>query len=258
MSAKLGRSGKKLVEQKVIFESTPATSTKQVGGRIAFMDGHLFLTLGYRGQPERAQDLSHHAGSIIRIRTDGSVPQDNPFVSVPDARPEIWTYGHRNPQGLAFDTRTGQLWSHEHGPLGGDELNLIVAGRNYGWPVITHGLDYSGEPIGEGTAKEGMEQPVHYWTPGIAPSGLAVETVGGTTVFWIGALVGQSLVRLDMEDGRIVREERLLRNELGRIRDVRIGPDGLLYVITDDPEGTFYRLEPAVEQAWRGEHRGRP
>jgi glucose/arabinose dehydrogenase len=253
MSAKLDRSRNRLIDQKVIFESTAATSTDQVGSRIAVMDGHLFLTLGDRWKG--AQNLSDHVGSIIRIRTDGSVPPDNPFVSVPGVRPEIWTYGHRNPHGLAFDARTGQLWSHEHGPLGGDKLNLIVAGHNYGWPVITHGLSYSGEPIGEGTAKEGMEPPVHYWTPAIAPSGLAIESVGEVTVFWIGALVAECLVRLEMEDGRIVREQRLLRNALGRIRDVRIGPDGLIYVITDDPAGRLYRLQPANEQARSGESR---
>lgn len=258
LRAKLDQSSKTLVGQQVIFESIPAASPEQLGGRIAVTgDGHLFLTLGDRWEPARAQNLSDHAGSIIRIRTDGSVPVDNPFVSVPGARSEIWSYGHRNPQGLAFDARTGKLWSHEHGPQGGDELNLIVSGRNYGWPVITHGLDYSGKPIGEGTAKEGMEQPLHHWSPAIAPSGLAVESAGGVTVFWIGALGGQSLVKLEMEAGRIVREQRLLQNELGRIRDVRIGSDGPLYLITDDPEGALYRLEPAVEQAQTGGNRRR-
>lgn len=242
-----------LIDRHVIFESYPAAhSAEQLGGRIAITgDGYLFLTLGDRWKPERAQDLSDHAGSIIRIHTDGSIPKDNPFVSMPGARPEIWSYGHRNPQGLAINAHTGKLWSHEHGPMGGDELNLVIAGRNYGWPVITFGLDYSGKPIGEGTAKEGMEQPVHHWTPSIAPSGLAIENAGGVTVFWIGALAGQSLVRLEMQDGRIVREQRLLKDELGRIRDVRIGPDGLLYLITDGPEGALYRLQPAVEQALR-------
>jgi glucose/arabinose dehydrogenase len=242
-----------LMDPHVIFESYPATrSAEQLGGRIAIKgDSSLFLTLGDRWKPENAQDLSDHAGSIIRIHTDGSTPKDNPFVSIPEARPEIWSYGHRNPQGLAIDARTGRLWSHEHGPMGGDELNLIVAGHNYGWPVITYGLNYAAKSIGEGTAKEGMEQPVHHWTPSIAPSGLAIENAGGVTVFWIGALAGQSLVRLEMEDGRIVREQRLLENEFGRIRDVRIGRDGFLYFIIDDPEGALFRLQPAVEQASR-------
>lgn len=239
-----------LVDPYVIFESYPAApSDAQLGGRIAITDdGYLFLTLGDRWEPERAQVLSDHAGSIIRIRTDGSIPQDNPFLFIPGARPEIWSYGHRNPQGLAIDPDTGWLWSHEHGPWGGDELNLIVSGRNYGWPVVTHGRDYSGKPIGVGSAKEGMEQPIHHWTPAIAPSGLAVESTESMTILWIGALAGQSLVRLEMRDGRIVHERHLLKGELGRIRDVRIGPDGLLYLITDSPEGGLFLLEPAVEQ----------
>ena len=242
-----------LIDRGVIFESYPAAhSAKQLGGRIAITgDGYLFLALGDRSTPERAQDRSDHAGSIIRIHTDGSIPKDNPFISMPGARSEIWSYGHRNHQGLAINAHTGRLWAHEHGPMGGDELNLVIAGRNYGWPVITFGFDYSGKPIGEGTAKVGMEQPVHHWTPAIAPSGLAIENADGVTVFWIGALAGQSLVRLEMQDGRIVREQRLLKDELGRIRDVRIGPDGLLYLITDDREGALYRLQPAVEQALR-------
>jgi len=252
LKATLDQQSLRLTEHRVIFESTPAAIMQLFGGRIAVTgDNHLFLTLGDRWNPERTQDLSNHTGKIIRIRTDGSVPQDNPFVSIPGARPEIWTHGHRNPQGLAFDARTNQLWSHEHGPLGGDELNLIVAGRNYGWPVITHGLDYSGKPFGEGAAKEGMEQPFHFWTVAIAPSGLAIESTGDTTVFWIGALAGRSLVRLEMEHGRIVREQLLLQNELGRIRDVRISPDGLLYLVADASGGALYRLDSVVEQAWR-------
>ena len=255
LRAKLDEQRFTLLDQHVIFESYPPTPiVDQLGGRIVVTrDGYLYLTLGVRWSHVSAQDLSGHAGKIIRIRTDGSVPTDNPFVSVPGARPEIWSYGHRNPQGLALDPRTGMLWSHEHGPLGGDELNLIVAGRNYGWPVITQGLDYSGKPIGVGTVKEGMEQPVHHWTPAIAPSGLAVESAGtgAGTVLWVGALAGQSLIRLEVEDGRVVREQRLLKDELGRIRDIRIGPDAHLYVITDSPEGALYRLERAVEQAAR-------
>jgi len=253
LRAKLDEQRLALLDQQVIFESfPPAQSGDQVGGRIVVTpDGYLYLTLGVRWRPVTAQDLSGHAGKIIRIRTDGSVPTDNPFVAVPGAKPEIWSYGHRNSQGLALDPRTGLLWSHEHGSLGGDELNLIVAGRNYGWPVITHSLDYSGKPMGVGTAKEGMEQPVHHWTPAIAPSGLAVETASAGTVLWLGALAGQSVIRLEVEDGRIVREQRLLKDELGRIRDVRFGSDGQLYVITDSPEGALYRLERAVEQGAR-------
>ena len=252
LKAKLDQQDRRLTEQQVIFESTPSTITQLFGGRIVVTaNRHLFLTLGDRWQLERAQDLSQHNGKIIRIRTDGSVPADNPFVAVHGARPEIWTYGHRNPQGLALDDRTNELWSHEHGPLGGDELNLIVAGRNYGWPIITHGLDYSGKFIGEGTAKAGMEQPLHFWTPAIAPSGLALESTGDVGVFWIGALQGEALVRIEMEDGQIVSNEQLLQHELGRIRDVRISPGGDLYFVTDSPTGALYRLQPTVAQAWK-------
>jgi aldose sugar dehydrogenase len=249
LRARFDQSSTALVDQQVIFESTPAASTEQLGGRIAVTrDGHLFLTLGARWQAKRAQDLSHDAGKIIRIRTDGSVPEDNPFVGVSGARPEIWSYGHRNPQGLAFDA-TGRLWAHEHGPWGGDELNLILPGRNYGWPVITYGLTYSGEQIGEGTEKHGMEQPIYHWSPAIAPSGLAVQVVDATTLFWIGALVDQSLVMLELTDNRNIGERRWLEKELGRIRDVRVGPDSSLYVIVDDAQGSLYRLQTEIEQA---------
>jgi glucose/arabinose dehydrogenase len=249
MKARLDRAANGLVDQRVIFESSPAANTEQLGGRIALTrDGHLFLTLGPRWQAPRAQDLSDDAGKIIRIRTDGSVPQDNPFAATPGARPDIWSYGHRNPQGLAFDP-AGRLWSHEHGPFGGDELNLIRPGRNYGWPVITHGSTYStGEAIGEGTERDGMEQPVRFWTPAIAPSGLAIQSVGATTIIWIGALAGRSLVMLELEEQHVVRERRWLQDELGRVRDVRIGHDGFLYAVTDDARAWLYRLEPAVEQ----------
>jgi aldose sugar dehydrogenase len=233
-----------LIEQKVIFESTPSSRVEHLGGRILVTeDGYLFLTLGDRQEPDRAQDLTDYAGSIIRIRTDGSIPPDNPFVSVFGARPEIWSYGHRNPQGLALDPATGKLWAHEHGAMGGDELNLILPGRNYGWPIITYGTEYSGEPIGEGVEKEGLEQPVYYWLPDIAPSGLAVETKGHVTTFWIGTLVGQALIRLQMKEGGIVSERRFLQNEVGRIRDVSLAVDGHLYLATDAPEGGFYRVD---------------
>ena len=216
-----------LTDPQMIFESAPpATRPQLMGGRIALTpDGHLFLTLGDRREAWRAQNFSDHAGSIIRIRTDGSVPEDNPFVFDPRVRPEIWSYGHRNPQGLAFDHLTGRLWSHEHGPKGGDELNLIVRGGNYGWPVISHGIDYSGAPIGEGTAKEGMQQPLRQWTPAIAPSGLALEATAAGAALWISTLVGQSLMRLELDDhGRIVGERHLLKDALGRIRGRPCGP----------------------------------
>lgn len=248
----------KLTRRRVIFETAELpVQAEHYGGRIAVTrDGMLFLSLGDRGVSHDAQDLSRYIGKIIRIRADGSVPHDNPFVSVAGARPEIWSYGHRNPQGLAYEEDAGRLWSHEHGPMGGDELNLILPGRNYGWPVITHGIGYDGKPVGEGIAKkEGMEQPFHPFEEAVAPSGLAIERAGGVTVFWIGTLAGQSLFRLEAERGEVIRQLRLLRGEVGRIRDVRIGPDGLLYVTTDDSEGALYRLDPAREQA--GAHRNK-
>lgn len=239
----------RLVDQTVIFESDPPMpGIEQLGGRLALShDGYLFLSLGDRWQPELAQDLANHVGTIVRIRTDGSTPEDNPFVGVPGAKPEIWSYGHRNPQGLVIDAVTGRVWSTEHGPQGGDEVNRIEPGRNYGWPIITHGIDYSGAPIGIGTHAPGMEQPLHVWVPSIAPSGLALKREGENVSLWSGALVGQMVVRLQVEGDQILSEERFLKEVLGRIRDVREGPDGSLYVITDDPEGALYRLDPATE-----------
>lgn len=258
LRARLDLNRRRLTDHRIIFESAPAeAATEQLGGRLAVTgDGHLFLTLGDRWKPEKAQKAGNHLGSIVRIRTDGTVPPDNPLVGVEGARPEIWSYGHRNPQGLALDGK-GQLWSHEHGPMGGDELNLILPGRNYGWPVITYGIGYDGKPVGEGSAKEGMEQPFYPFDEALAPSGLAIEDAGTATVFWIGTLAGQTLLRIQAEDGRIVDVKRLLREELGRIRDVRLGPDGLLYLLTDDAEGALYRLDPILEQAGQGRGNGR-
>lgn len=258
LGAQLDLARHKLTQHRVIFETAELPlQAEHYGGRIAVTrNGMLFLSLGDRGVSHDAQDLSSHIGKIIRIRTDGSVPHDNPFISVAGARPEIWSYGHRNPQGLAYEENAGRLWSHEHGPMGGDELNLILPGRNYGWPVITHGIGYDGKPVGEGIAKkEGMEQPFHPFEEAVAPSGLAIERAGGVTVFWIGTLAGQSLFRLEVEHDEVIRQVRFLRGEVGRIRDVRIGPDGLLYVTTDDSEGALYRLDPVREQA--GAHRNK-
>jgi len=187
----------------------------------------------------------------VRLHADRRVPEDNPFRGRPNARPEIFTYGHRNIQGIAQDPRTGAVWAHEHGPQGGDELNVIRAGKNYGWPVISYGRDYeTGAPIGEGTHTAGMEQPVYFWVPvSIAPSGMAFY-VGHRFPHWrgdlfLGALRGEALVRLELDGEKVVQEERLLRNVLGRIRDVRNGPDGFLYVLTDSQRGVLARLEPA-------------
>ena len=241
MSARLSHDSMRLVAKTVIFESSAAQKDEQYGGRLAVTrDGYLFLTVGDRWERESAQRLDSHLGTVIRIRTDGRVPQDNPFYGRDEAKPEIWSYGHRNSQGLAFDEERGDLYAVEHGPMGGDELNRIERGRNYGWPVITYGIGYDGKPVGEGKVKAGMEQPAHVFgePPAQAPSGLAVDGAGATPILWVGTLAGQALVRLDRKGGGW-RETRLLHEELGRIRDVRIGPDGLLYVITDDAEGAL-------------------
>jgi glucose/arabinose dehydrogenase len=243
------------VEQ--IFEAD-TRGAGHFGSRLAFSpDGFLFITVGDRQAPPRgnlaahpAQDRSNHHGTIVRLHDDGRVPADNPFVGTPGARPEIWSYGHRNPQGLAFHPETGDLWADEHGPQGGDELNLIQRGRNYGWPVIGYGVNYgSGSAIHESAHREGMEQPVHYWVPSIATSGLLIYT-GDRFPAWrgnifVGGLAGEQLARLAMNGRRVQKEETLVRG-VGRIRDVRQGPDGLIYLVID-AEGRrpgVVRLEP--------------
>jgi len=239
----------------VIFRQQPAVeSPAHFGGRLAFgRDGRLFVTLGERSGRQfidRAQSLEDHFGKIVRIGTDGSVPADNPFLGSADARPEIWSLGHRNPQGAAIHPATGELWISEHGPKGGDELNVVRAGRNYGWPVITYGVAYSGQPIGIGTHREGMEQPVHQWTPSIGTSGLAFYTAdripGWQGSAFVGGLVSRRLVRLELDGERVVHEEVMLESLKERIRDVRQGPDGLLYLLTDSPQGRLLRVEPAA------------
>ena len=222
---------------------------RHFGSRLLFADGYLFVTTGERGEPDRAQALDDPAGAILRLYDDGRVPVDNPFAARAGARPEIYAYGNRNPQGLAREAATGRLYAVEHGPKGGDELNLIAAGVNYGWPVITYGRSYAGFKIGEGTHKAGMAQPVHYWVPSISPSGLAIYD-GAAFPAWrgsvfAGALSAELLVRLEIEGGKAVAEERLFAELEERIRDVRQGPDGLLYLLTDHPEGAILRLEPA-------------
>ncbi|WP_432720523.1 PQQ-dependent sugar dehydrogenase [Jeongeupia wiesaeckerbachi] len=218
------------------------------GSRLVFArDGTLFITLGERYQRDRAQDLGTHLGKVVRIHADGSVPADNPFITRQGALPEIWSYGHRNPQGAALNPANGRLWTVEHGARGGDEINIPQAGANYGWPVITYGRDYSGFKIGEGTAKPGMQQPVYYWDPSIAPSGMAFYT-GNRHPDWrgslfIGALKDAMLVRLTLSGDRVVAEERLLQQEKHRIRDVRQGPDGWIYLLTDEDDGKILRLQ---------------
>jgi len=241
-----------LVDVEVLFRALPKSGGgRHFGSRLLFTpDGHLLITLGERGDRPRAQDLGDHAGSIIRINDDGGVPFDNPFVDVRGAKPEIFTYGNRNVQGIALDPDSGRVWAHEHGPQGGDEVNLIEAGRNYGWPVITYGRNYViGTKIGEGTHKEGMEQPRHQWTPSIAPSGMTFYT-GDAFPAWrgnlfVGALKYRLLARLELDGTNVVHEERLIEDALGRIRDVRTGPDGYIYLLTDHDDGVLARLEPA-------------
>jgi glucose/arabinose dehydrogenase len=249
MKAKLDDQNEALTDQQILFESTPGAKPEQLGGRIALTpDGYLFLSLGDRWAGDLAQDLTQDEGTIIRIRTDGSIPVDNPFRWLLGARPEIWSYGHRNPQGLAFDVTRKELWSDEHGPQGGDELNLILPGHDYGWPVITYGTDYSGRPIGNGVAQTGLEQPVHYWVPtSIAPSGLALESDPSHRIVWMSTLAAETLVRLTFGDGCTFSEDHFLEHRLGRLRDVRIDPSGVLYVLTDGPEGMLYRLDRGTE-----------
>jgi glucose/arabinose dehydrogenase len=243
--------GDALENVEIIFRALPKSGGgRHFGSRLLFdTNGHLLITLGERGDRPRAQDISDHAGSVIRINDDGSVPADNPFATTPEARPEIYTYGNRNVQGIALDPVSGLVWAHEHGPQGGDEVNVLVAGRNYGWPVITYGRNYvTGTKIGEGTHKQGMEQPRHYWTPSIAPSGMTLYT-GDKFPAWrgnlfVGALKYRLLVRLEERDQNIVHEERMLEDVLGRIRDVRTGPDGYIYLLTDQDDGVLARLEP--------------
>lgn len=245
-------SGERLEDVQVIFRQLPKSGGgRHFGSRLVFdRDGFLYITLGDRGEMERAQKPDDHAGSVIRLHDDGRVPKDNPFVGKPGWKPEKFTLGNRNIQGAALHPHTGLLWTHEHGPQGGDEVNVIRAGVNYGWPVITYGVQYViGTKIGEGTHKAGMAQPVHYWVPSIAPSGMAFYT-GEKFPRWrgdlfVGALRDQMLVRLRLDGEKVIAEERLLKNSLGRIRDVRNGPDGLLYLLSDEPNGVLVRLEPA-------------
>jgi glucose/arabinose dehydrogenase len=244
--------GDRLLHVKTIYQQTPKVrGGNHFGGRIVFgRDGKIFVTQGERfDYRDQAQNLNSGLGKVVRIDTDGTVPKDNPFVGRNDARPEIWSYGHRNVEAAALDPATGQLWTIEHGAMGGDELNHPEAGKNYGWPIITYGRDYNGRKIGEGVEKAGMEQPVYYWDPVIAPSGMAFYTGEAFPADWkgnilVGGLASQRLVRLVMENGRVAREERFLGELDARIRDVQIGPDGLIYVATDDTQGRILRLSP--------------
>ncbi|WP_417362210.1 PQQ-dependent sugar dehydrogenase [Gallaecimonas pentaromativorans] len=245
--------GDTLTQLKVIFSQVPKFSSyAHFGSRLAFApDGSLFITLGERySARDQAQNLANDLGKVVRIWPDGSIPKDNPFVGQLGARPEIWSYGHRNVQGAAINPRTGELWTNEHGPQGGDEVNIDRAGKNYGWPVVTMGEEYGGGKIGEGSAKAGMEPAIHTWVPSIAPSGMAFYT-GDRFPNWkgdlfVGSLKFMQLVRLELDGNRITGEERMLMVPIGqRIRDVKQGPDGYLYLLTDADDGRLIRLEPA-------------
>jgi glucose/arabinose dehydrogenase len=237
----------------VIWRQRPTLDSEMhFGGRLVFAhDGSLFITTGERSILEgrvQAQRLDSALGKIIRILPDGSIPQDNPFVGRPGALPEIYSYGHRNVQAAALHPRTGKLWIVDHGPRGGDEVNVIEAGKNYGWPTITYGIEYSGEPVGEGlTQAPGMEQPIYYWDPVIAPSGMAFYD-GDLFPAWrgslfVGALAEEHVARLTLAGERVVGEERLLVDR-ARIRDVRVGPEGALYILTDEEDGELLRIVP--------------
>jgi glucose/arabinose dehydrogenase len=239
-----------LSDVKIIFRQQGPGGGNNHGCRIAQApDKNLFVTLGdHFGPRDEAQNLAVDNGKIARIGPDGEIPKDNPFVGKANARPEIWSYGHRNPQGLAFNPADGKLWEQEHGPQGGDEINIIEKGKNYGWPVIGYGVDYGGAKIHESTHKPGMEQPVWHWTPSIAPSGMTFYT-GDLFKGWKGSLINgalkfQMIVRLELQGDKVVKEERLLQGLHERIRDVRQGPDGALYLLTDNNAGRILRVAP--------------
>ncbi len=238
---------------KVIFRQSPKVHGGiHFGSRLAFSpDGSLFVTLGERGDHmEEAQNTDNHLGAIIRIRTDGSIPDDNPFINDSKAKPEIWSYGHRSVQGAAIHPKTGELWIHEHGPRGGDEINIPKPGSNYGWPNASYGVHYSMMPIRDEHAEQGYEEPIYYWTPSVAPSGMLFYT-GSLFPKWrgnlfIGTLAGQHLIRLTVSHNKVLNEEKLLKNTM-RFRDVEQGPDGALYLLTDEDDGQILKLVPAAE-----------
>lgn len=221
------------------------SSGEHYGGRLAFLGSYLYFSIGERGHKENAQDLSNPLGKIHRIFDDGRIPPDNPFVNRPDAAPTIWSWGHRNPQGLTIDPVTQELWATEHGPKGGDELNRILRGRNYGWPLVTHGTNYDGTIISHDTEREGFESPRAHWSPSPGVSGLAFYAANRFPKWrnrvLVATLAHQQLKLLKLENGNVVREDVLFEN-MGRIRDVIVGPDGLPYVALNQPNGRIYRL----------------
>jgi glucose/arabinose dehydrogenase len=251
LRAKLGARG--LEDARVIFRQQPALAGgHHFGSRLVFArDGTLFVTLGDRNRGrDRVQQLDNHIGKVVRIDTDGKAPADNPFRGQPGALPEIWSLGHRNIQGAALHPATGELWTDEHGPKGGDELNRTLAGRNYGWPLVSYGTEYSGKPVSDRSEAPGLEAPVHHWVPSIATSGLAFYT--GTAIpawqgsVFVGGMKSAELARLELRDGKVVAEERLFREALQqRIRAVVNGPDGALYLLTDEEDGQLLRVTAA-------------
>jgi glucose/arabinose dehydrogenase len=256
-----GRLGDAGIENvQVIFRELPRVDgTKHYGSRLVFAnDGKLFITLGERFQFDPAQDLSSHLGKVIRINPDGSVPGDNPFVNRQGAKPEIWSFGHRNVQGAALHPQTGKLWISEHGPRGGDEINIAEAGKNYGWPLVSWGRHYSGEPIASPSTRPDLAPSIYQWTPVIAASGMTFYT-GALFPAWRGnllvsGLVSRGIVRLTLDGDRVTGEERLPMGE--RIRDVRQGPDGAIYALTDDSDGQILRLTPAAREEGSSERQG--
>lgn len=247
MRAKL--EGNSLIDNQLLYKAGPNTTKGQhFGSRIEFdNDGYLFLSIGERGaRDDNPQDISRDGGKIYRFHADGSIPEDNPFFGTPNAKNAIYSYGHRNPQGLVKHPTTGEIWDHEHGPKGGDEINVIQPGKNYGWPIVTFGVNYSGTTITDKTEMEGMEQPIHYWLPSIAPSGMTFITTDTYGTSWngsllVGSLKFQYLERLEM-DGRKVLKREKLATDIGRVRDVKEGPDGLIYLAVEGKG--IYKLVP--------------
>lgn len=252
---KLSADGSALEDFRVLFRQQPKLSSGlHYGSRLVFDGkGYLYISLGENNQRPTAQDLDKLQGKVVRLKADGSVPTDNPFVGQAGARPEIWSYGHRNPQGMALNPWSGQLWENEHGPRGGDEINLVERGKNYGWPLATHGINYSGQPIPEAKAAElpGMEPPLYWWPKSPAISGMAFYNADRFPAWrnsvFIGALANQNLIRLTLDGDRVVAQEWLLTDRKQRIRDVRQGPDGYVYVLTDASPGELLRLAPAEQ-----------
>ncbi|MCC5925683.1 MAG: PQQ-dependent sugar dehydrogenase [Bacteroidetes bacterium] len=239
--------GNQLIDREILFQESPALSARHhFGNRIVFdNDGYMFFTIGDRGVMQKAQQLDNYGGKVFRLHDDGRIPSDNPFVGREDALDEIFTYGNRNPQGMILHPETGEIWTHEHGPRGGDELNVMRAGLNYGWPEITYGINYNGTIITEETEREGMEQPLHQWTPSIAPSGMVYVTSERYPAWQgnllIGTLAPQYLHRAVLDGERVIHEEEMFK-PIGRVRDVRQAPDGFIYFSTDN--GSVFRILP--------------